>query len=139
MEVLNKKCTRCKIEKLLTKEYFPLHNKTKSGFDSWCKECRSSYRSETRRGAYRSMISDKALKEIIETVKECVICGSEEELVVDHCHKTNTIRGMLCNHCNKGLGHFRDDPDLLEFARIYLLANNTDEKSIEEYNNYITS
>ena len=138
MELL-KKCTKCKVEKSLTNEYFPLHNKTKSGFDSWCKECRASYRSETRRGIYRSMISDKDLKEIIETIKECVICGSEEDLVVDHCHKTNTIRGMLCNHCNKGLGHFRDDPDLLEFARIYLLANNTDEKSIEEYNNYITS
>ena len=85
------------------------------------------------------MISDDKLKDIIETVKECVICGSEEELVVDHCHKTNKIRGMLCNHCNRGLGHFRDDPELLEFARIYLLSNNTDEKSIEEYNDYITS
>ena len=139
MEVLNKKCTRCKVGKPLTNEYFPLHNKTKSGFDSWCKECRASYRSETRRGMYRSMISDKDLKEIIETVKECVICGSEEDLVVDHCHKTNTIRGMLCNHCNKGLGHFRDDPSLLEFARIYLLANSKEESDIQEYNNYITS
>jgi hypothetical protein len=139
MELLNKKCTKCAVEKPLTKEYFPSHNKTKSGFDSWCKECRASYRSETRRGQYRSMISDDKLKDIIETVKECVICGSEEDLVVDHCHKTNTIRGMLCNHCNRGLGHFRDDPELLEFARIYLLSNNTDEKSIEEYNDYITS
>jgi hypothetical protein len=139
MELLNKKCTKCAIEKPLTKEYFPSHNKTKSGFDSWCKECRASYRSETRRGQYRSMISDDKLKDIIETVKECVICGSEEDLVVDHCHNTNTIRGMLCNHCNRGLGHFRDDPELLEFARIYLLSNNTDEKSIEEYNDYITS
>lgn len=139
MELLSKCCTKCKVEKPLTKEYFPLHNRTKSGFDSWCRECRSSYRSETRRGQYRSMISDDKLKEIIETVKECVICGLEEDLVVDHCHKTNTIRGMLCNHCNRGLGHFRDDPELLEFARIYLLSNNTDEKSIEEYNDYITS
>jgi hypothetical protein len=136
MELL-KKCTKCKVEKPLTKEYFPLHNKTKSGFDSWCKECRASYRSETRRGLYRSMISDKDLKEIIETVKECVICGSEEDLVVDHCHKTNTIRGMLCNHCNKGLGHFRDDPDLLEFARIYLLANSLEPDDIKEYNEYV--
>ncbi len=137
MELLSKCCTKCKVEKPLTKEYFPLHNKTKSGFDSWCKECRSSYRSETRRGLYRNMISDEALKDIIETVKECVICGSTEELVVDHCHKTNTIRGMLCNHCNRGLGHFRDDPELLEFARIYLLSNSTEELDIEEYINYI--
>jgi hypothetical protein len=51
---------------------------------------------------------------------ECIICGSDEKLVVDHCHKTGEVRGMLCNHCNRGLGHFRDDPMLLEFAQVYL-------------------
>ena len=66
-------------------------------------------------------------------VKECVICGSEENLVVDHCHKTNIIRGMLCNHCNRGLGHFKDDPQLLEFARIYLLSYSNDVSEAELY------
>jgi hypothetical protein len=139
MEVLTKICTKCKADKPLSPEYFPLHNKVKSGFDSWCKSCRATYRSETRRGIYRNMISDEALKNIIETIKECVICGAEEDLVVDHCHKTNVIRGMLCNHCNKGLGHFRDNPDLLEFARIYILANSKEEKDIKEYNEYINN
>ena len=136
MEML-KKCTKCKVEKSLDKEHFPLHNKTKSGFDSWCKSCRSTYRSEIRRGIYKSMISNDKLKYLIESIKECVICGSKEKLVVDHCHKTNIIRGMLCNHCNRGLGHFRDDPKLLEFAKIYLLSNSKKEKDIKEYNNYI--
>lgn len=73
---------------------------------------------------YRDMISDEALIDMKTNVKECVICGSEEKLVVDHDHKKKKIRGMLCNHCNRGLGHFRDDPELLIFAAQYLYASN---------------
>jgi len=139
MELLTKTCTKCKVEKPMDAKHFPLHNKTKSGFDSWCRECRSSYRSETRRGKYREMISDEDLKNIIETFKECIICGSPEDLVVDHCHKTNVIRGMLCNNCNRGLGHFKDDPELLEFARMYLLGYSKSLKDIQEFEEYIAN
>jgi hypothetical protein len=133
MEVLTKICTKCKVDKPLSAEYFPLHNRTKSGFDSWCRSCRSNYRNEIRRGLYRDMISDDDLKDIIDTIKECIICGSQENLVVDHCHKTNIVRGMLCNHCNRGLGHFKDDPQLLEFARIYLIYYSENPKEADEY------
>lgn len=37
-------------------------------------------------------------------------------------------------NCNIGLGKFKDDPELLEFARIYLLASNS-ESEAEEYLN----
>lgn len=30
------------------------------------------------------------------------------------------FRGWLCDHCNRGLGHFRHNPDFLEFASMYL-------------------
>ena len=130
MELLN--CTRCKTSKPGTSYFFPLHNKKKNGLDSWCRQCRSNYRSEISRGHFRSVISDTDLKELKHSVKECVICGSEEKLVVDHDHKTGAIRGMLCNHCNRGLGHFRDDPDLLEFAAQYLYAS-VDAPEWEEY------
>ena len=53
-----------------------------------------------------------------------MICGDEGQLVVDHDHQTGKVRGMLCNHCNRGLGHFRDSPMLLEFAAQYLYASN---------------
>jgi hypothetical protein len=122
MELLNKTCTKCKTEKPLDAVNFPLHNKTKSGFDSWCRACRASYRNENCRGKFRSVISDETLINIKKTTKECVICGNEGKLVVDHDHKTGQVRGMLCNHCNRGLGHFRDDPTLLEFAAQYLYA-----------------
>jgi len=123
MEMLTKACTRCKTEKPLDAEHFPLHNRTKSGYDSWCRVCRREYRNANSRGAYRNAISDAALAELKATTHECVICGDETKLVVDHDHVTGKVRGMLCNHCNRGLGHFRDDPTLLEFAAQYLYAS----------------
>jgi hypothetical protein len=54
--------------------------------------------------------------------KVCGICGSEEELVVDHCHETNAIRGVLCGPCNYGLGFFKDEIGRMESAIRYLSA-----------------
>ena len=133
MVTLTKCCTRCREEKPLDTANFPPHNRTKSGFDSWCRACRSTYRSEIARGKFRGVIGDEDLKDLKATTKECVICGSEEPLVVDHDHNTGEIRGMLCNHCNRGLGHFRDDPLLLEFAAQYLYAS----KDAPEWNEYL--
>ncbi len=39
---------------------------------------------------------------------------------IDHDHKTHTIRGVLCEDCNIGLGRFRDSPESLENAAAYL-------------------
>jgi hypothetical protein len=113
-------CTRCSEQKPETSEFFPLHNKKKNGLDSWCRKCRGSYRSEIRRGNYRNSISDDELKRLLSSQKSCTICGKEERLVVDHDHETGKVRGLLCNHCNRGLGHFRDNIEFLEDAIKYL-------------------
>jgi hypothetical protein len=38
----------------------------------------------------------------------CPICNTEKKLVLDHCHKTNTFRGFICNKCNSILGFAND-------------------------------
>ena len=64
---------------------------------------------------------------------KCAICSSSEvsvarrsyNLFVDHDHKTGKVRGLLCHHCNTGLGHYRDNTVILQKAIEYLNANRT--------------
>lgn len=50
-------------------------------------------------------------------------CQSGRRLAVDHDHETGAIRGLLCNACNRGLGCYRDRPELLLRAIAYLETN----------------
>ena len=44
-------------------------------------------------------------------------------LCIDHSHITNTIRGLLCNHCNSMLGNALDSVETLHSAISYLNKN----------------
>lgn len=51
----------------------------------------------------------------------CKICGQKpKQLVVDHCHETRRVRGLLCNRCNVLLGMSGDNIDILKSAIKYL-------------------
>lgn len=61
----------------------------------------------------------------------CAICRKTHDgnfaLAVDHCHDSKAVRGLLCTNCNRGLGHFKDDPALLERAAQYLRKHHSSE------------
>ncbi|MET8864677.1 endonuclease VII domain-containing protein [Nonomuraea sp. NPDC004580] len=48
--------------------------------------------------------------------------GRHARLVVDHCHATGKVRGLLCGMCNKAIGHLREDPAIVQLAAEYLEA-----------------
>ncbi|MEK6881646.1 MAG: endonuclease VII domain-containing protein [Nanoarchaeota archaeon] len=61
----------------------------------------------------------------------CAICVNSEkdkdyktkiirQLAVDHNHETGKVRGLLCSKCNKALGLFKDNIEILEKAIKYL-------------------
>ena len=65
---------------------------------------------------------------------ECKICSmkiffgtsghqsglKKHSAVVDHCHNTGKVRGVICWDCNKGLGNFEDNEEYLNNAIKYL-------------------
>ena len=62
----------------------------------------------------------------------CPICLNDEKAVagkgntkngawvIDHCHDTDTFRGWLCHKCNRSLGGFDDDIEVLQRAIAYI-------------------
>jgi hypothetical protein len=61
---------------------------------------------------------------------KCAICEramvraqrGAASVVVDHCHGSLIVRGLLCSGCNRGIGIFGEDPKILERASNYLTA-----------------
>ncbi len=61
----------------------------------------------------------------IEQGGRCAICGKHQSefpsrLAIDHCHKTDKVRGLLCNACNIGIGVFDETPQIMKNAIKYL-------------------
>ncbi len=119
-----KYCSVCHKPKKL-KEFFKAPN-NKTGYEGKCKECRHvSARPKQLMARYG--ITHEQYEDMLEKQGGvCAICETFElrkdsrYLVVDHCHTTNEIRGVLCHKCNTALGLFNDKEELLLKAIEYL-------------------
>jgi hypothetical protein len=98
-----KECVDCNIK--LPSSAFNKSGRRADGLTYSCKKCLSESARVRRKFNY--------LKEHVE---ECPICHTwrgrgvrqgKIPKVVDHDHVTNTFRGILCDQCNKGVGHFK--------------------------------
>lgn len=113
-------CTACRVEKPATLEFFPPHKRKLNGLHSWCRSCKSGKWNLVNKGRFRAVMSDAELIAFKASRKACDICAAPGPLVVDHCHSSGKVRGMLCQHCNRGLGHFRDNPEVMGRAINYV-------------------
>ena len=145
---LMKICPKCKIRKDLSE--FGTHNRSrKTGEPTGiCKQCAANNTQLWRNNRTEDELRELRIrniqwgKENPERLKmyrakrrygmsyeefsnlptECAICGSTEDLVIDHDHITGKFRGVLCRRHNLGLGHFDDDPIMLLRAIDYLMG-----------------
>ena len=139
-----KKCPKCGNLLEDSNFYIQKSGRHKGKLSSWCKSCCSKKSSERYKNnkeecnrAHREWVQknkDKVAftkaksaygiskEEYDSLIRKCQICGSEENLVIDHSHQSGRIRGMLCSNCNKGLGFFKDNPALLQRASDYVLG-----------------
>lgn len=106
-----------------------------------CKECSkikaASYYTRDGRGKARNRrllrdysLSSEQFDRLLERQDgRCAICNAIMELgrgtsptqcCVDHDHTTGEVRGLLCNHCNRALGLFKDSEENLRRAFEYL-------------------
>ena len=56
----------------------------------------------------------------------CAICDTPDPTDLDHCHTSGRVGWLLCKHCNRGLGAFKDSPQLLQKAAQLLTELSTD-------------
>jgi hypothetical protein len=112
---------------------------TADGYSDGCAECRrtdwtryeetwSQKKSKWLKSEYGITLDDY-FQMMDEQDGKCAICEIAFDQLppkhthVDHCHDTGVVRGLLCHHCNTGLGNLRDSVDILAKAIQYLNKN----------------
>lgn len=95
----------------------------KKSYHTQTKEYRRWYTIKMRYGITKEEYENMLLKQ----KGGCAICektksghNNTDKMVVDHCHKTKKVRGLLCNRCNTLLGLIDDNPMFMKNVFDYL-------------------
>jgi|688.fasta_scaffold615187_1 hypothetical protein len=127
------RCPKCESEKPDT-DFFK-NRASKTGLHSYCKPCSKRYEQERypngkpgRRPRYFQQtygMTVEGWEELFDSQNRvCAICGIDPvRPVVDHCHSSGKIRGILCDNCNRGVGLLKDDHATLLSAAMYLMQH----------------
>ncbi len=121
----NRLCTGCKEFLPISSYYLKANSKLGT---TLCKKCSNKATKEYVKTIYRyskySITEQEFDQKLLEQCNCCGICKQEfkskKEIKIDHCHRTNEFRGLLCHHCNVGIGHFKDSIQLLNNSIKYL-------------------
>lgn len=105
--------------------------------DAYCKKCRLNRMQKGRLKRDYGITLDEYNSMLEKQNNKCAICETEEpikvksgrnrKLAVDHCHNSGKVRGLLCAHCNTGIGMLRESIEILDKAKEYLLRHKTKE------------
>lgn len=104
---------------------------TRTGHSNKCKACtraycRSDHGSQLRRSNALRRNYGLTLADYDEMVERqggmCACCkrGLGVKPVVDHCHESGKVRGIVCYGCNTGLGKIGDNAEGAYRAEMYL-------------------
>jgi len=119
-------CTKCK--EVLPMSSFSRRKHRKKGYLSHCKKCRNKYtvfNAKNIRDYHLKKnygISEEQYHEMYQHQNGlCAICVDYAPILcVDHCHRSNKVRGLLCTKCNTALGLLKDSTEILDKARRYI-------------------
>lgn len=126
-----KVCTKCGVQK--PKSEFHKNSGRLDGLQNKCKACileynKTPHAKEIRKASRLRIGFGLTIEQwnvmFQEQEGKCAMCGTSEprgrgSFHVDHCHKTNVIRKLLCNTCNVKLGHY-EDKEFHSMAEKYL-------------------
>ena len=119
-----KQCHGCGIEKEDTEFYKRTLRSGKIGLQSKCKSCATAVRRKYYKPHSSIRLQLGLTNEDVAAVTskgKCEGCGTtDRRLCIDHDHKTNKVRGLLCHNCNTALGLLNDDTSLLSNLITYL-------------------